>query len=374
MATEKDYYQLLEITRNASDEEIKKAFRKQAMKYHPDRNPGDKAAEEKFKEVNEAYEVLSNPEKRKMYDQFGSAAFSQGGFRPGGGGAQNFDFEDIFGGTGFEDIFSSFFGGGGRGRGGQGAGGQGGSRSRSRQTRGSDIRADITLELTDVLNDKNLKIKVRRNEVCDTCHGSGSRSGRAASTCPACGGTGAVRTTQGFFSISTTCPTCHGTGSVISDPCPACRGEGVDDKDSTITVKIPAGVDDGMRLRVAEEGDVGRNGGPRGDLYVLIHIRNNTPFERREGDLFGKLHISYSRAVFGGTVDADAIDGKKKIQLHPGVQSGHIITLHGEGIPDIRTRTRGDLNYEVVIDVPKNLKAKEKELLREFARLQGEIL
>ncbi len=361
MATEKDYYELLGVSRSASDEEMKKAYRKLAMQYHPDRNPGDKVAEEKFKEINEAYEVLSNPEKRRMYDQFGHSAFSQGGFG-GQGGGTSFDFEDIFGGSGFEDIFNTFFGGGTSRR----------SRARSASVRGSDIRADISLNIEDVLSDKSLKIKVRRNEACEVCHGTGSRSGGKAGTCPTCGGRGSVRTTQGFFSISTTCPACHGTGTVITDPCSNCRGSGVIDKDSLINVKIPAGVDDGMRLRVADEGDAGKNGGQRGDLYVLIHIRNNTSFERKGTDLYNKLNISYPRAVFGGQIEVDSLEGKKKINIPAGVQSNHQIRLKNEGIPDIRTKIRGDIYYEVFIDVPKNLKQKEKDLLKEYARIIGE--
>jgi molecular chaperone DnaJ len=361
MATEKDYYDLLGVPRNASDEDVKKAFRKQAMKYHPDRNPGDKVAEEKFKEMNEAYEILSNPEKRKMYDQFGHAAFKQGGQ----GSAPNFDFGDVFDGGSFEDIFNSFFGRGSSRKGGE---------SRNAAAKGSDIRADIQLTMNDILSDKNLKIKVRRNEPCGVCHGSGSRGGQRPSTCPTCGGRGSVRTTQGFFSVSTTCPSCHGTGAVISDPCTACHGEGVVEKDTLITVKIPAGVEDGMRLRVSEEGDSGKYGGSRGDLYVLIHIQNNTSFERNGPNLYGKLKVSFPRAVFGGQIEVEALDGKKKINIPTGIQSGHQIRMRGEGIPDIRTKMRGDVYYEVTIDVPKNLKAKEKELLKDYAHAIGEEL
>lgn len=371
MATEKDYYELLGVQRNASDEDIKKAYRKQAMKYHPDRNPGDKVSEEKFKEVSEAYEVLSNPEKKKMYDQFGHAAFSQGGpGGPGGGfGGRGFNFEDVFGGSGFEDIFNTFFGGA--------AGGSSrsrGGRARSGAERGTDIRADISLNISDILTDKNLKIKVRRNETCDVCGGVGSRSGKTPGACPTCGGSGSVRTNQGFFSISTTCPTCHGTGTVITDPCPNCRGNSVVEKETMITVKIPAGVEDEMRLRVTGEGDAGRFKGPRGDLYVLIHIKNDTDFERQGTDLYGKLKISYPRAVFGGQIDAHTLEGMKKISVPSGVQSAHQIRLRGEGLPDIRSKERGDIYYEVVIDVPKNLKSKDKDILKEYMKSIGEEL
>jgi len=355
---EKDYYQILGVARNASQDEIKKAYRKLAMQYHPDRNPGNKEAEEKFKEITEAYEVLSDPEKRKLYDQYGSAAFGQqGGF----GGGAGFDFDDIFGSGGFEDIFASFFGGGTGRRG-----------RRGNSNRGGDIRADLTLDLVDVLEEKTIKIKVRRKETCDVCHGTGSRSGGQSTTCPTCGGSGAVRVAQGFFSISTTCPQCHGTGRVISDPCPSCRGEGTVEKDSIISVRVPAGIEDGMKLRVPGEGDMGRNGGPRGDLYVVIHIRNTTEFRREGSDLYGKVYISFPRAVFGGVVEVPTLKGKEKVRIPAGVQSGHMIRLRHEGLPDIRTGERGDLYYEVIVKIPTNPSFREKEVLREYARLIGE--
>ena len=369
MAAEKDFYEILGIARTANDDEIKKAYRKLAMKYHPDRNQGDKVAEEKFKEATEAYEVLSNPEKRKMYDQFGHAAFSQGAGGPGGfGGGMNFD--DIFGGGGggsvFEDIFDSFFGGGGGGR-------RRSSRTQGpRRTRGSDIRADITLDIHDILHDKNLKLKVRRNEVCDACHGTGSKSGAAPKTCPTCGGSGTVRTTQGFFTVQTTCPTCHGTGTVTDDPCPVCHGTGIVEKDSVINVKIPAGVEDGMRLRVSGEGDVGKNGGPRGDLYVMIRVKNDTIFERQGRNVYIELKISYPRAVFGGNVEVKTLDGKKKIHIPAGVQVGHQLRLHGEGIPDVHTKIRGDIFYTIIVDVPKHQSSRERNALKEYAGAIGE--
>ncbi len=371
MATEKDFYDILGVSRGANEDEIKKAYRKQAMKYHPDRNPGDKVAEDKFKEASEAYEVLSNSEKRKMYDQFGHAAFQQGG-GAGGGFQGGFNFNDIFGGGGmggggvFDDIFDTFFGGGGtRGRTRQ---------SGPRKTRGSDIRADISLKMIDILQDKNLKLKVRRNEVCDTCNGSGSKSGKAPTTCQTCGGSGTVRTSQGFFTVQTTCPTCHGNGSQVSDPCPSCRGSGTREKDSVINVKIPAGVEDGMRLRVSGEGDVGQNGGPRGDLYVLITVNNDSEFQREGKDLYAKLKISYPRAIFGGKIPVSTIEGEKQINIPAGVQVGHQIRIKGEGMPDIRSKVRGDIYFEIVIDVPKNLSGKAKNLLKDFASETGEHL
>ncbi len=367
MSTKRDYYEILGVSRNATDEELKKAYRKLAMQYHPDRNPGNKEAEEKFKEINEAYEVLSDPEKRRMYDQFGHQAFGPGGFGHGGFGQDSgfgFDINDIFGDESpFEDIFSTFFGGGSFGR-----------RAKStRKSRGRDIRADITINLTDLINDKNVTIKVRRNEPCSACGGTGSRSSSSSSTCPTCRGTGRVRNTQGFFTIETTCPKCHGTGTIVSDPCNVCHGESVVEKDVTLTIRIPAGVEDGTRLRVSGEGDAGQFNGSRGDLYVIIHVKNDTNFERRGNDLYGRLNISFPRAVFGGQIEVPTLTGKKKVNLAPGVQSGYQLRLRGEGLPDYRTKIRGDIYYEVHIDVPEHLTSKEKELLREYASLRGEL-
>lgn len=364
MASKNDYYETLGVSRDASQDEVKKAFRKKAMQFHPDRNPGDKVAEEKFKEASEAYEILGDEQKRKSYNQFGHAAFQQGA---GGGGFGGMDFGDIFGGGGgggfggFEDIFDAFFGGGGGGR------RRSGGSTRPRKTRGSDIRADISLNLVDTLNEKSLKIKVRRNEHCHSCNGSGSKSGGSPTTCPTCGGRGKVTTSQGFFSVSQPCPHCHGSGTVVSDPCPRCNGNGVEERDEIITIKIPAGVDDGMRLRVSAEGDVGKNDGPRGDLYVIINIKNNTEFERDGANLYSNLKISYPRAVFGGNIKVNTLEGQKTIHISAGVQVGHKIRLRGEGIPDIRSHRRGDIYYTVVVDVPKNLNRDAKRLLKEFA-------
>ncbi|MGC8765667.1 MAG: molecular chaperone DnaJ [Brevinematia bacterium] len=363
MPSDKDYYEILGVSRGASDEEIKKAYRKLAMKYHPDRNQGDKQAEEKFKEINEAYEVLSDPEKRRIYDQFGHQAFSQGGF---GHTTTGFDFDinDIFDESPFEDIFSSFFGGSFTRR----------EKRRDRKVRGSDIRADISINLSELVSEKNLTIKVRRSEPCSTCRGTGSRNASTPSTCPNCGGRGQVRTTQGLFTITTTCPRCHGTGTIISDPCPVCRGESVVEKDVNLTIKVPGGIEDGTKMRIAGEGDAGRFNGVRGDLYVVVHVKNDTPFERDGNNLLGKLKISFPRAVFGGVLEVDTISGKKKINIPAGVQTGYQIRLRGEGLPDVRTGVRGDILYEIHIDVPKNPSMKEKELLRQYASLIGEYI
>ncbi len=364
MPTNKDYYEILGVSRNASDDEIKKAYRKLAMKYHPDRNQGNKEAEEKFKEINEAYEVLSDPEKRRMYDQFGHQAFAQGGF---GSSTTGFDFDlnDIFGESPFEDIFSSFFGGPFTRK---------DSRRRERRTRGSDIRADISINLSEILSEKNLTIKVRRNEPCSACSGTGSKNSSTPSTCPTCGGRGQVRTTQGFFTISTTCPRCNGTGTVISDPCHICRGKSVVEKDVNLTIRIPAGIEDGTKMRISGEGDIGEFNGVRGDLYVIVYVKNDTSFERQGSNLYCKLKISFPRAVFGGLLEVETLSGRKKINIPAGVQTGHQIRLKGEGLPDIRTKIRGDILYEIQIDVPKNPSLKEKELLRQYASLIGEYI
>jgi molecular chaperone DnaJ len=368
MATEKDYYEILGVPKNATVDDVKKAYRKLAMMHHPDRNPGNKGAEEKFKEASEAYSVLSDSQKRQLYDQYGHSAFSQGGPGAGGFGGRG-GFEDIFGGMGgagfdFDDIFSSIFGG---------------KRSRKadtgpRRSKGRDIRADINLELNDVLKTKKIRIKLKRDEECDVCGGSGSMGNTGSKTCPTCGGAGAVRTTQGFFTIQTPCPTCHGEGRVISNPCKTCRGTGMAEKDSEITVRIPAGVQDGQMLLVSGEGNVGKNGGPRGDLYVKLNIHNSTLFERHDDDLFAKLRISYPRAVFGGAMEVDTLEGKRKVSISAGVQPGHRIQLNGEGIPNIDSGRRGSIYYEVVVDIPQNLPARAKNLLKDYADMMGEKL
>ena len=367
MATEKDYYELLGVAKNASVDEIKKAYRKLAMQHHPDRNPGNKVAEEKFKEATEAYAVLSDAQKRQLYDQYGHSAFSQGGPGAGGFGRGGMNFDDIFGGMGgfdFDDIFSSIFGG---------------KRSKRAETgprpaKGRDIRADISLELGDILKPKKVKLKLKRDEECDVCHGTGSQSGGGSKTCPTCGGAGAVRTTQGFFTIQTTCPTCHGEGKIISNPCKTCRGSGMSEKDIEIMVRIPAGVQDGQMLLVNGEGNAGKNGGPRGDLYVKLNIRNNTHFERNADDLFAKLRISFPRAVFGGSMEVDTLEGKRKVNIPAGVQPGHRIQLQGEAIPNLDTGRRGNIYYEVVVDVPQNLPAKAKNMLKDYADITGDKL
>ncbi|SFB76846.1 molecular chaperone DnaJ [Brevinema andersonii] len=356
-----DYYELLGISRGASQEEIKKAFRKQAMKYHPDRNPGNKDAEERFKEIGKAYEVLSDPEKKKMYDQFGEAAFQTGGAGPGG-------FEDIFRGFtgsggfggGFEDIFESFFGGR--------------ASHQTPEVRGADLEASVSLELKDILRKQTVDLKIKRMEICSTCDGTGSKSKSQPEICAACHGSGRIQVSQGFFAITQPCPTCHGLGKTVKDPCPVCHGEGIQQKNSKVSVVIPAGVEDGMRLRVSGEGSAAPLNGPRGDLYIHLNVRNNTQFVREGSNLYAKLPLSFAKAVLGGEVEVHTLESKKKVKLPEGVQPGQKIKLEGEGLPDLRAHKRGNLFYEATIEVPKNINNKAKTILKEFGKAIGEKL
>lgn len=353
-----DYYSILGVDRNATQEEIKKAFRKQAMQYHPDKNPNNKEAEDKFKELGKAYEVLSDPQKRQMYDQYGEAAFQQG--QAGGPGG----FEDIFrgfgaGGGGFEDILESIFGRSGGGR-------------HSRVNRGADVHSEISLDLKEVLNKKNIEIKVRRHDSCKTCDGTGSKSKASPTTCPTCRGYGQVQLNQGFLSIAQPCPKCHGSGNIVSDPCLTCKGESVVIQQDTISVVIPAGVEDGNKLRVGGEGSAAPRGGSRGDLYIHINVRNHTPFMRDGVHLYAKLPISFTRAVLGGEIEVATLESKKKIKLPEGIQPGQKIKLDGEGLPEVHGTKRGSIFYEASIEVPKHINSKAKEALKSFAATIGE--
>jgi len=352
-----DYYKTLGVPSTASQDEIKKSFRKQAMKYHPDKNPGDKEAEVKFKEVSQAYEILSDAEKRQMYDQYGEAAF-QGG-RPNSGGG----FEDVFrgfgGGGGFEDIFESFFGGGS-------------SHRQQREVHGADIQAEVTLGLKDTLYKQTVELKIKREEACSTCDGTGSKSKKPPSTCPTCHGQGRVQVSQGFFAMTQTCPTCHGAGKVVTDPCSACNGKSTLLKTEKVSVVIPAGVNDGMRLRVTGEGNAAPFNGIRGDLYVHINLRNHTKFMREGDHLYCKLPLSISRAVLGGEIEIETLDAKKKIRLPEGVQPGQKIKLENTGIPNVRSGKRGNLYLEAYIEVPKKISSKAKQLLKEYAKAMNE--
>lgn len=357
-----DYYGLIGVSNSASQDEIKKAFRKQAMKYHPDRNPGDKEAEAKFKEIGKAYEVLSDPEKRKLYDQYGEAAF-QGGAGAGGGFEDMFrGFGGGFSGGGFEDIFESFFGGGG------------GRRRAPQEVRGADIQAEVSIYLKDVLQKQTVDLKIRRAEPCESCDGTGSASKKAPVTCSTCQGSGHVQVSQGFFAMTQACPKCHGTGKMVSDPCGSCKGESTLIKTMPISAVIPAGVDEGMKVRLAGEGHAAPFKGQRGDLYLYIHVRNDSRFMRDHDNIYAKLNISFAKAVLGGEVEVETLESKKKIKLPEGVQPGQKIRLDGEGTPNVRSGRRGNLIYEAHIEVPKKVSGKAKDLLKEYAKEMKESL
>jgi molecular chaperone DnaJ len=354
MATKKrDYYEVLGVNRDASDEDIKKAYRKLAMKHHPDRNPDSKDAEEKFKEAKEAYEVLSEAEKRRAYDAYGHAGVNpQMGMGGAGPGQEGFGgFAEAFG-----DIFSDIFGGGG-------------ARGRSTVFRGADLRYNMEITLEHAARGTETKIRIPTMEACETCHGSGAKPGTQPKTCDTCHGSGTVRLSQGFFSIQQTCPTCHGSGKVIADPCATCRGAGRVKKHKTLSVKIPAGVDEGDRIRLSGEGESGVNGGPPGDLYVVIHLKEHSVFQRDGDDLHCEMPISFSQAALGGEIEIPTLDGSAKIKIPPETQSGQVFRLRGKGIKGVRSSYPGDLLCEVVIETPVRLTDRQKDLLRELEEI-----
>ncbi len=364
----RDYYEILGVNKDASAEEIKKAYRRMAFKYHPDKNPGDKEAEEKFKEVSEAYEVLSDPNKRATYDQFGHDGL-KGAFGKGGFDWQNFthfdDFEDIFSGLG--DFFKGFgvdtdFFGGGFGR-----------RRKAGPRRGRDIQYEIEIEFTEAALGTEKTVNVARFDTCSICKGSGAKPGTKDTVCPACDGKGHVSTVSGFFSISRTCNECGGSGRVIKSPCQRCNGRGKVRVTKKINVKIPAGVDNNTRLRVPREGDAGDRGGPRGDLYVVIYVKEHRFFKRHENDIYCELKISFPQAVFGAEVDVMTVEGKVRMKIPPGTQSGKIFRLRGKGVPDLFSgRGKGDQLVRVSVDVPTRLTEEQKRLLKQFAATLGE--
>jgi molecular chaperone DnaJ len=346
--SKRDFYEILGVNRDASDDEIKKAYRKLAMKYHPDRNPDNPKAEEHFKEAKEAYEILSDSQKRAAYDQYGHAGVDPqagmgGGF--GGGG-----FSDAFGGI-FDEIF------GGRGGGGGG---------RSNVYRGADLRYNLEVTLEQAAHGTETKIRIPTMEECETCHGSGAKPGTQPKTCPTCNGAGQVRLQQGFFSIQQTCPKCHGTGRIIPDPCKDCGGAGRVKQHKTLSVKIPAGVDEGDRIRLAGEGEHGVNGGPSGDLYVQIHLKQHAVFTRDHNDLHCEMPISFTTAALGGEIRIPTLDGAASIKIPAETQSGRVFRLRGKGIKGVRSHTHGDLMCHVVVETPVSLTDRQKELLREL--------
>ena len=348
--SKRDYYTVLGVERNASDEDLKKAYRRLAMKYHPDRNPDDKEAEASFKEVKEAYEVLSNAQKRAAYDQFGHAGVDSsagagagaGGFHGGAGG-----FADIFG-----DVFGDIFGGGRRGPAGP--------------HRGSDLRYTLDISLEDAIKGTEIKIRVPTYDTCDTCNGTGAKPGTTPVTCQTCGGHGQVRMQQGFFSVQQTCPNCHGSGTTISDPCTKCHGQGRVETTKTLSVKVPAGVDDGDQIRLAGEGEAGEKGGPAGDLYVLMRLKKHPVFHREEDDLYCEMPVSFITAALGGELTVPTMDGKASIKIPAGTQSEKLFRLKGKGVRNVRSGHVGDLYCRVSVETPVNLSARQKELLSEL--------
>ena len=343
----RDYYEVLGVSKNASESELKKAYRRLAMKYHPDKNPDDKDAEENFKEAKEAYEVLSDARKRAAYDQFGHAGVE--GAAGGHGG---------FGGGGFGDIFETVFGdmfGGGRGGGGGG-----------RVYRGQDLRYDLAVSLEEAVAGTEVKIRIPTHVTCEECGGNGARPGSSPSTCSTCNGMGQVRLQQGFFSIQQTCPTCRGSGKQITDPCRTCRGAGLQEKHKTLSVKVPAGVDTGDRIRLSGEGEASPNGGPPGDLYVQINIKPHDLFTRDGSHLFCEVPISIVTATLGGELEVPTLDGRVVLKIPPETQTGKVFRLSGKGVKPVRGGPSGDLHCRVVVETPVNLTARQKELLQEF--------
>ena len=349
MAAKRDFYEILGLGRDADDDTIKKAYRKLAMKHHPDRNPDNKGAEEKFKEAKEAYEILSDPQKRAAYDQHGHAGVDASMGR-GGGGAS---FSDAFG-----DIFGDIFG--------QSQGGRGG---RNGVYRGADLRYNLEITLEQAARGTETKIRIPTHETCETCKGSGAKPGTQPKTCGTCDGHGQVRMQQGFFSVQQTCPKCQGRGKVITDPCAPCHGAGRVKKQKTLSVKIPSGVDDGDRIRLSGEGEPGVNGGPSGDLYVQMQVKPHPVFQRDGDDLHCEMPISFTKAALGGEVEIPTLDGQAKIRIPAETQSGKIFRLRGKGIKGVRSHSLGDLLCHVIIETPVNLTEKQKTLLREFETL-----
>jgi molecular chaperone DnaJ len=352
--SKRDYYEILGVVRGASDADIKAAFRKQAMQHHPDRNPGDQDCEHRFKEVNEAYEILKDADKRAAYDRFGHAAFEHGA---GGGG---FGFGADFA-TTFSDIFEDLFGmGGRRGRG-------------SVRERGADLRYNMEITLEEAYSGKDAQVRIPTSVTCEACSGGGAKSGSHPKACPSCGGHGKIRHAQGFFTLERTCPACHGRGQVIENPCPSCAGSGRVTRERLLSVNIPAGVEDGTRIRLAGEGEAGIRGGPPGDLYIFLSITPHDFFQREGADLYCRVPISMVTASLGGEFEVPTIEGgRTRVKVPDGTQSGRRFRLTGKGMPVLRTKQFGDMYVQVVIETPQKLTKRQKELLREFEKLSSQ--
>ncbi|HOP99690.1 MAG TPA: molecular chaperone DnaJ [Acetivibrio clariflavus] len=364
MSSKRDYYEVLGVSKNASDAEIKKAYRKLAKQYHPDINPGNKEAEAKFKEINEAYEVLSDPQKRAQYDQFGHSAFEQGGFGggfSGFGGFSDFDFSD------FGDIFETFFGG---------FGGRTSSRTRRGPQKGADLKTSVEVSFEEAAFGVEKEITINRMEICDKCQGSGSKPGSSPETCHHCNGTGQIqykqRTPFGQFVNIKTCDVCHGEGKVITNPCDKCNGKGRVRKQSKIEVSIPAGIGDGQTIKLGGGGEPGLKGGPSGDLFITVNVKPHAIFERKGNDVFCDIPITFVQAALGAELEIPTLEGKVKYQIPEGTQTGTVFKLKNKGIPFIRGNGRGDQYFKVHVEVPKKLNEKQKAILKEFAELSGD--
>lgn len=371
MAAKRDYYEILGVTKGASGDEIKKSYRQLALKYHPDRNPDDKAAEEKFKELGEAYDVLGDADKKAAYDRYGHAAFSAGaGAGAGRGGFHDpFDiFREVFGGAGggagagAGSIFEEFFGGGGGG----------GGRDRSGKARGSDLRYDLEITLEEAAQGVEKQVELERAVGCETCHNTGAAKGGDAKTCTTCRGAGQVIASRGFFQVQQACPDCGGTGQIISKPCTDCRGQGRVEKSTRIKLRIPAGIGEGSRLRSGGNGDAGFRGGPAGDLYVVIHVKKHEVFERDGNDLFCEIPVSFFKMTLGGELMVPTMEGKASLKLPAGTQSGTVFRLRGKGMPILNRGAKGDLMVTVQVEIPTGLNSSQKEKLKEFADSTGE--
>lgn len=355
----RDYYEVLGLQKGASEDEIKKAYRKLAVKYHPDRNPDDKEAAEKFREATEAYEVLSDEKKRPLYDQYGFAGID--GMDQGGGAQYSHafhDFSDLFG--GFGDIFENLFGGGGRSSG----------RRRNGPVEGQSLRYDLNLAFKDAVFGTKAEIHFKHNEACDDCHGTGCAAGSGKKTCPSCGGSGQIRRSAGFFSVQQSCPECNGSGTKIEKPCKSCGGRGYTEKSKRMTLTIPEGVDDGKRIAIRGQGDAGLNGGPAGDLVVFIHVDEHPQFERDGQDLYCAVPVTFAQAALGADIAITALDGKKiNFRVPDGTANGKLLRIKGEGVPYTGSSRRGDLFVQIMVKIPTRLSGKQKELLQQYLEL-----